>query len=71
MKIKGFIVEEDAIVPCHCGAKEGQPCKPSAKEKDKWIYGYSHIGRRVRRLLLTAKDPTKREAFEKAALIRC
>ena len=69
-KISGFLVEEDAIVPCWCGAKEGQPCRPTAKDRGKpWKPGQVHFGRRVRRLLLTAKaTDAERQEFHRKAL---
>jgi hypothetical protein len=60
--MKGFLVEADAIVPClTCKVAEGVPCKGLKR-------GYVHIGRRVKRLLLTASKPEKREEFEAEAV---
>lgn len=68
-KIKGFLVAADAIVPCPhkgCNAAEGQPCH---KVKDERLHrGDVHFGRRLKRLLLTAKKPHEREALEAEAV---
>jgi hypothetical protein len=62
--MKGFLVAADAIVPCKtCGAAEGVPCKGKGLKRN-----YVHIGRRVSRLLLSARRPEKREEFEAAAV---
>jgi hypothetical protein len=62
--IPGFLVAADAIVPCKaCGAEEGEPCKGDELEA-----GFVHFGRRLRRLLLTARAPEKRDAFEAQAV---
>ena len=68
--IPGFQQEADAIVACACGAKEGQPCKPSAKDRGKpWAVGQVHFSRRMRRYLLTGKaTAAERDAFEKKAV---
>jgi hypothetical protein len=61
--IPGFAVAADAIVKCGaCGAAAGVPCK-------KLGGGKVHIGRRVKRLLLTAKATREeREVIEEELL---
>jgi hypothetical protein len=69
--MNGFAVAADAIVACGvCGAKEGKPCKPVKKDRGKpWRLGTVHIGRRIKRLLLTAKaTPEERAKIEKALI---
>lgn len=68
--LAGFLFPADAIVPCSCGAAVGELCRPQSEEIDrlKWKPGYVHISRRLRRLLLTAGDPGKREQFEAKAV---
>jgi hypothetical protein len=67
--LAGFLHPEDAIVPCGaCGSAEGEPCKSIAKDKDRLKPGFVHFGRRVRRLLLTAEAPEKRDRFETLAV---
>lgn len=65
-KIPGFLIAADAIVPCaRCGATEGAPCTTMAKDKEPLKPGHVHLGRRVRRLLLTARcTPDQRERLE-------
>jgi hypothetical protein len=67
--IKGFLTAADAIVVCKvCGAKEGVPCEGSNKGAE-LKPGYVHFGRRVKRLLLTARaTQAQRTAFEKKAV---
>lgn len=63
--LAGFLYSADAIVPCKaCGAVDGEPCKGKLKP------GFVHIGRRLRRLLLTAKarSNSERERFEAEAV---
>jgi hypothetical protein len=63
--IPGFLTAADAIVACKaCGAEEGQPCTPGDELKP----GFVHFARRIKRLLLTAKRPDKRGAFEAEAV---
>lgn len=82
VKLKGFLDPADALVPCGlCGAKEGEPCQGVASKskvargvqqrgpKQLLLKGRVHFARRVRRLLLTARAPEKRAAFEKEALL--
>ena len=68
-KIAGFAVEADALVPCGvCGAREGKPCKSTQNDKRRKVLlkpGIVHFGRRVKRLLLTARAaPGERERVE-------
>ena len=66
-KIPGFLHEADAIVPCSCGAVEGEPCKPD--DRRGWEPGTVHFGRRLRRLMLTGKaTEEQREKFEREAV---
>ena len=68
-EIPGFLIAADAIVPCACGAVEGEPCVTTAKDKKPLKPGHVHIGRRVRRLLLTARcAPGERERLEAEAV---
>ena len=63
--LAGFLYPADAIIPCKaCGAVDGEPCKGKLKP------GFVHIGRRLRRLLLTAKarSNSERERFEAEAV---
>lgn len=66
----GFRVAADAIVPCAaCGAVEGVPCKTVPRDKVPLKLGQVHFGRRVRRLLLTARARGKeRERLEAEAV---
>jgi len=68
--LSGFLHPADAIVPCKtCGVVEGEPCKPLPKDKDQLKPGFVHFGRRVQRLLLTAKARgNEREQFEEKAV---
>ncbi len=70
-KIPGFLVAADAIVPCRaCGAAEGEPCRPLRKRGKfvKLAPGAVHIGRRLHRLLLTARaSAAERALLEEAA----
>jgi hypothetical protein len=60
--MRGFLIAADAIVPCKaCGVPEGVPCMGLKN-------GQVHFGRRVRRLLLTAGAPEKRDEFEARAV---
>lgn len=67
--MKGFIIEADAIVPCKvCGAIEGETCR--SVKGHRVGAGQVHFGRRVSRLLLTAKaTAASRQAFEARALV--
>jgi hypothetical protein len=59
---QGFLIAADAIVPCKaCGVPDGVPCTGL---KD----GQVHFGRRLSRLLLTARAPEKRDEFEAKAV---
>lgn len=40
--------EKDLMVPCHCGAAAGKPCRDEKFKKGQAIV---HIGRRIQRLL--------------------
>jgi hypothetical protein len=63
--IEGFLHAADAIVECRaCGATYGEPCKPQPKDKGKLLPGYVHIGRRVKRLMLTARRWWERDKIE-------
>ena len=68
--LAGFLTPADAIVPCKmCGAAEGEPCRSRPKDKSKLKSGFVHVGRRVARLLLTAKARGgERERFEEEAV---
>lgn len=64
--LSGFLNPADAIVACStCGSPEGVPCKPTSRDPN-LKPRYIHIGRRIRRLLLTAsmtnEDRMKLEA---------
>jgi len=62
--LAGFVDPADAIVACRgCGAAEGVPCRGKGLKP-----GFVHFGRRVRRLLLTAKAPERRARLEAKAL---
>ena len=67
-KLTGFLHPADAIVPCKaCGAVEGEPCRSSPKDVLK--PGFVHFGRRLQRLLLSAKGRAdEREKFEAKAV---
>jgi hypothetical protein len=67
-EIPGFLIAADAIVPCACGAVEGEPCITRAKDKKPLEPGCVHLGRRVRRLLLTGRAPDQRERLEAEAV---
>ena len=63
--LAGFLYPADAIIPCKaCGAVEGEPCKGKLKP------GFVHMGRRLKRLLLTvkARSNSERERFEAEAV---
>lgn len=80
--LAGFLDPADAIVPCACGAKEGEPCifDPGAiltrargrgrvTEGPMLVRpGTVHFSRRMKRLLLTAAKPHLREEFEAKAV---
>lgn len=71
MKLRGFLDPADAIVVCKtCGSVEGQPCKldPPKKGRKPFRKGTVHISRRISRLLLTARNPSLRESFEREAV---
>ena len=53
--LSGFLDPADAIVACGtCGSQEGVPCKPTSRDVKPPKPRHVHIGRRIRRLLLTA-----------------
>ena len=68
--VRGFAVAADSIVCCPhkgCAATEGAPCHKVRGEQ--LPPGAVHLGRRLRRLLLTAKaNPEERAAFERDAV---
>lgn len=68
--VKAMVIE-DLIIDCKvCGAPKGTACKPTARDK-KWTPGWSHFGRRMKRLLLTAKGTSEeRRRFEQAEIGR-
>jgi hypothetical protein len=67
--LSGFLYPADAIVPCKvCGVAEGIPCRTIRKDKVKLKPGFVHFGRRVSRLLLTAKAPHERDRLEDEAV---
>lgn len=70
LRLRGFIVAVDAIVPCKvCGARIGERCVTTDRDKKKLRYGYVHFGRRLDRLLLTAGAPRReREKIERGLL---
>jgi len=70
LKVNGFLIAADAIVPCgFCGAVEGEPCREvGKKDLGRLKPGFVHIGRRVKRLMLTARDVSKRDALEERAV---
>ena len=70
-EIPGFLIAADAIVRCRvCGSEEGDPCVPVARDQGKpWREGQVHFGRRLARLLLTAKARLgERERLEAEAV---
>jgi hypothetical protein len=62
--LAGFLIPADAIVSCPaCDAVEGEPCKAATRWDEAPLEsGHVHIGRRMRRLLLTALATSEERA---------
>lgn len=69
--LSGFLDPADAIVACGtCGSQEGIPCKPTSRDLKRLKPGYVHIGRRIRRMLLTASLPYVKRASLEASVVK-
>lgn len=69
--LSGFLNPSDAIVACGtCGSQEGVPCKPTSRDAKRLNPRSVHIGRRIRRLLLSASMTLNERIKFEASIVK-